>query len=595
MKKTMHDIFDEATSAELDHLIKQNDPPEVSEESRLAIQNKVYIKTRLTAPRKKRRIWIPYAVAACLCILVGIGVLYEAFVFDSIFDMVDTVISDDHVSDSKEDYGQNNNDGNSSGNQGANEDANKDSYGSNIGSGVDGNSPENGGLVVGGSSTDGNVSSSIISEQGTLIMTIVKTEPSAPAFEENCFYARDEYGRCCRVIWSDFEGLSEEDRIVVQYRNLKRLTYKEYWDGGWTPPYELTAVSVKRVQEDAALPTLTVKSGVVTVLVGEPYDIWERIVEAQNYTHVYYESSHPSVASVDGVGQVTIFDEKLVNIDVVAENEVGQTRVTIAIQAVFENPEVEVFAENVNLGIGEIYKLEEMIFTRVSEVVYESSNPEIATVDENGNITGVDEGSTTVQIYTVVGEKRYFGASVPVTVSEFWEPTNPISQEVLAAKESLAVLETFDWFLSNVSVLPEYNVRQDEDTTAGPVEIWNNTLQMHLTFRQDEVDTIITDDSNLYFDVYYRPYNKTNDRGDYKTAMLQPWSVYTYTLMVYHCKFYDQFFVENDGLLENQKYEVVIVIRQGDTQLGYAESEFTWTDSCAIFTEYAEAHPEIIK
>ena len=158
MKKTMHDILDEATSAELDHLIKQNDPPEVSEESRRAIQNKVYIKTGLTAPPKKRRSWIPYAVAACLCILVGIGVVYEAFVFDSIFDMVDTIISDDHVSDSKEDYGQNNNDGNSSENQGANEDTDKDHYGGNNGS------------VVGGSSTDGNVSSSIISEQGTLII-----------------------------------------------------------------------------------------------------------------------------------------------------------------------------------------------------------------------------------------------------------------------------------------------------------------------------------------------------------------------------------------------------------------------------------------
>jgi hypothetical protein len=345
MKKTMNDIFDEAKESEMEHLVNQKDVPKVSAKTRVSIQDKVFAKTGLQPIKKKKGFtikWPAIAVAACMCLAIGIMLFGTGMLnFDPTTGLPNDLIQGNDNTEQSEDNKQNND--------------------------VSGNTPADtpgdvDGTAENGGSDDDIVQSKVISEQGTLTMTIVKTEPSAPAFEENSFYARDEYGRCCRVIWSDFEGLSEEDRIVVQYRNLKRLTYKEYWNGGWTPPYELTAVSVKRVQEDAALPTLTVKSGVVTVLVGEPYDIWERVVEAQNYTHVYYESSHPSVASVDGVGQVTISDEKYVNIDVVAENEVGQTRVTVAIRAVFENPEVEVFAENVNLGIGEIYKLEEMIY-----------------------------------------------------------------------------------------------------------------------------------------------------------------------------------------------------------------------------------------
>lgn len=83
-----------------------------------------------------------------------------------------------------------------------------------------------------------------------MILTIIETEPSGAAFEYwqsnscYCFYAHDEEENFYRVLWADCEGLKEKDRVVVEYEKLEKLTYDEYPDGGWTPPYQLTATGV---------------------------------------------------------------------------------------------------------------------------------------------------------------------------------------------------------------------------------------------------------------------------------------------------------------------------------------------------------------
>ena len=84
---------------------------------------------------------------------------------------------------------------------------------------------------------------------GTMTLTIVETQPGGAAFEYQldgpyCFYAEDAGENLYRVLWSDFTGLEEKDRVIVKYHDLKKLTYTEYPDGGWTPPYEMTATDV---------------------------------------------------------------------------------------------------------------------------------------------------------------------------------------------------------------------------------------------------------------------------------------------------------------------------------------------------------------
>ena len=83
-----------------------------------------------------------------------------------------------------------------------------------------------------------------------IVMTIAETLPSCVAFEYNdekpyCFYAYDDDGKLYRVFWNDFSGLNEKDRIVVDHKDdIKKLSYDGYPDGGWTPQYEVTAISI---------------------------------------------------------------------------------------------------------------------------------------------------------------------------------------------------------------------------------------------------------------------------------------------------------------------------------------------------------------
>lgn len=83
-----------------------------------------------------------------------------------------------------------------------------------------------------------------------ITLTIAETLPNCVAFEYKdgnpyCFYAYDTGGKLYRVFWNDFTGLNEKDIIVVDHNDdIKTLTYDEY-PSGWTPQYEVTAISVK--------------------------------------------------------------------------------------------------------------------------------------------------------------------------------------------------------------------------------------------------------------------------------------------------------------------------------------------------------------
>ena len=94
----------------------------------------------------------------------------------------------------------------------------------------------------------------------SLTLTIAETRPSCVAFEyyepnvKYCLYAFDDEGALYRVLWTDWDGLNEKDRIVVEYSDIKKLD--PYLGTGWSPQYEVTATRVSLAgasdQTDAA-------------------------------------------------------------------------------------------------------------------------------------------------------------------------------------------------------------------------------------------------------------------------------------------------------------------------------------------------------
>ena len=105
--------------------------------------------------------------------------------------------------------------------------------------------------LLGASNTNTN---NISGKRLPIVMTIAETLPSCVAFEYKdgnpyCFYAYDDGGKLYRVFWNNFDGLSENEQIVVDHNdNIVALNYDEY-PSGWTPQYEITAISICSEEE----------------------------------------------------------------------------------------------------------------------------------------------------------------------------------------------------------------------------------------------------------------------------------------------------------------------------------------------------------
>lgn len=104
-----------------------------------------------------------------------------------------------------------------------------------------------------------------------ITLTIAETLPSCVAFEYKdekpyCFYAFDSDGKLYRVLWTDWNNLNENDKIVVEYSDIKMFTYPEPTTG-WTPQYELTAISVKKENDadENIVSHIQIKSGANTI------------------------------------------------------------------------------------------------------------------------------------------------------------------------------------------------------------------------------------------------------------------------------------------------------------------------------------------
>lgn len=79
MKKTLNDIFDEASASEIEDLVNRNAAPTVSDETLLSVKDKVYAKTGLKKKDKSRiGIWMRFgAIAACLALTIGAVIMIQ--------------------------------------------------------------------------------------------------------------------------------------------------------------------------------------------------------------------------------------------------------------------------------------------------------------------------------------------------------------------------------------------------------------------------------------------------------------------------------------------------------------------------------------
>lgn len=200
-------------------------------------------------------------------------------------------------------------------------------------------------------------------------------------------------------ITKNFSGLDKEkkQKIIVQYtENGAEITLDTVTE----------EISVSGIKLD--------KNNVKFKSIGEKYQLSANIlpVDATNKV-IIWTSSEPSVASVTNGGLVTAVSSGVATIT--AKTQDGGYIATCEVMvALPEDPNIPVAGVELNTSrveldqAGDVYQLKADVLPANATnkaVTWVSSNPNVATVSDNGLVTAVSEGSATITVTTEDGQK----------------------------------------------------------------------------------------------------------------------------------------------------------------------------------------------
>ncbi len=173
--------------------------------------------------------------------------------------------------------------------------------------------------------------------------------------------------------------------------------------------------------------TITVKKGTVFYLNAQVLPI-----EAYDKT-VRYVSSDDSIVTVEEDGTVTALKVGTAEITVISNDNPDLTEIC-TVNVIESVSGLTLNSREITIDVGEQYLLKATVRPSDSlnqEVTFESADPSIATVDENGLITGVKGGVTIIMVRTV---ERGLMATCTVTVQEDIESITFVETEIYLAK-----------------------------------------------------------------------------------------------------------------------------------------------------------------
>ena len=217
------------------------------------------------------------------------------------------------------------------------------------------------------------------------------------------------------------------------------------------------------------------------MLVGETLQLQAQI-SPSNATDktIMWGSSKQSVATVSEAGLVTAVGEGTAKITVTASGKTATCEVTVIKS---DTPVEPVHVESVSLDketaameIGETLALSATVLPANADdksVAWKSTNPEIAEVDQNGNVTAISSGTVTITATTTNGGKV---AGCEVTVSAAFIPVESVTFEhdelisfpgdsyplIVTVLPENATNKTITWSSSDASVV---SVTQDGQVT----------------------------------------------------------------------------------------------------------------------------------
>ena len=118
-------------------------------------------------------------------------------------------------------------------------------------------------------------------------------------------------------------------------------------------------------------------------------------------------------------------------------------------------------------------------FPEDTEVVFESSNEKIVTVDGNGKITAVAEGFASIAVKVLMdGKSTYFSKSISISVKDPYVTTGPSLTHyfglggVVNIPESLSITEIGQYAFSNFDYIPKTEFDEISEEAPETTKIW---------------------------------------------------------------------------------------------------------------------------
>ena len=168
--------------------------------------------------------------------------------------------------------------------------------------------------------------------------------------------------------------------------------------GGYTDTATIEVVNYDNIIEEKSI---AFDSSSYTVGIGSTKSLIPIITPSNaTFKSVRFESSNPSIATVDENGVVRGLKEGTVSITATTNRNRLKATTTIIVKYI-NATSVKVNTTNVNIAKNETFTLVATVLPSDAtnkKVSYTVSNPNIATIDANGIITGTNAGTTTITI-----------------------------------------------------------------------------------------------------------------------------------------------------------------------------------------------------
>ena len=206
-------------------------------------------------------------------------------------------------------------------------------------------------------------------------------------------------------------------------------------------------VTVKKPVTQKAL-SKTGGNGTVTLGIGEQMQLSADFATAKGWQLAGVKSAKPGVASVDGTGLVTAVAEGKAKITVATTNK---KKATLTVKVVDANKPTAIAitqGKTGTLGMGSTLQLTTSLTPKTAKVAltWVSSKPKVATVDANGLVTPVSEGTVKIGVATPNKKKAVITLKV----------VNPNAPDRVALNRSGTVaLKVGETLKLEAAVLPE--------------------------------------------------------------------------------------------------------------------------------------------